>query len=167
MGGPVKPPEVVTIAFSDDEAILIGEGVDLLTAKRRPSRCITPTDTEEIFLGNKDSSLSEVIDDESLLRKLNTSITARGNYAGYSAGGSMTSSVETKTSSKNQTFVVKASLLTKLRALALMKFKANDSKSNNDNLPQARFDLTNEAVDLLKKSPAKFRQVCGDGFVSR
>ncbi|MDF1635579.1 hypothetical protein [Mycoplana sp. MJR14] len=146
-------PELMIIPYPDDNAISVGEGIDLITGRRKLQRCITFSDTTKTNFYIKESSFSEVTDEESLWRKLSMSISARASYAGYSGGGSYSSVVETKTSSKHITTIAKAFLKTYVDTITT-------STENSTSI-----DLTDKAFDLAKNTPAEFRRICGDGFV--
>jgi hypothetical protein len=77
------PPQVLVVPYPDNQAVFLGEGFDLISSQRRMLNCVTPGDPQRVDFRNKDLSLSEVTDEESMYRKLNMSMTARGSYAGY------------------------------------------------------------------------------------
>lgn len=148
--------------YPDDSVVLLGEGYDLITGLRRPTYCVTAGPAQRVMFNDKNIFFSEVNDEESLLTKLNTSLSAKASYAGYSGGGSYKSSVETKTSTKDINIVAQADLKTFAETM-----KVPEAVLESSDHPVRRFDLTPEALKLLKKDPADFRRFCGDGYVSQ
>ncbi|WP_377828802.1 hypothetical protein ACFKHW_37675 [Bradyrhizobium lupini] len=148
-------PEIYFVPFPDEEAVVIGEGIDLISGRRKPIRCVTMTPAERITFNNKDALFSEVTDEESLWEKLNMSISARASYAGYSGGAKYSSSVETTTSSKKISIVVQSALKTYAMMLP-----------SPPNSGDKKIDLTDYARRLAAQ-PVLFRQICGDGFISQ
>jgi hypothetical protein len=147
-------PQQIIVPYSDENAISIGEGIDLITGQRKLQKCVNFPGTARVVFYNKNSNFGEVVDDESLWRKMTTSISARASYAGYSGGGSYDSTVETKTSSKSVTTVAKANVTDYVEMIS-----TGDAKDVNSIV-----DLSQNAIDKLA-TPTEFRSVCGDGFV--
>jgi hypothetical protein len=158
---PPVPREEVIVPYPDNSVVLLGEGFDLITGQRKPAYCVTAGLAQTIQFGDKNIYFSEVVDEESLLRKLNVSLSASAKYAGYTGGGNYESSVETKTSTKEINIVAQADLKT-----FAVTMKVPPSRLNVRSLPIRRHDLTPEAIRLLR-DPAEFRRVCGDGYVSQ
>ncbi|RVL61000.1 hypothetical protein [Sinorhizobium meliloti] len=152
--GTVLEPDLLLVPFPDENAVTVGEGIDLITGRRKMQKCVVFPDIARTVYNNKETSFSEVTDEESLWRKLNTSISARASYAGYSGGGSYKSEVETKTSSKTITTVAQATLRTYVEGM-----------STSEGRSTSIIDLSPTAYQLARTKPASFRQTCGDGFV--
>ncbi|MDH2052718.1 hypothetical protein [Achromobacter marplatensis] len=147
---------VVLIPYVDENAVAIGEGVDLVTGRRLIRKCVKMYGTTRVHYNNKDTRFSEVSDEESLWRKLNLSISAKASYVGYSGGGSHTSEVEVKTSSKKITTVAQATLRT--YAEVMVSPLASSSE---------QVDLVLSSYKTLQRDPGAFREECGDGFVAQ
>lgn len=150
------------IAYPDDNAPLLGEGIDLITGERKAARCIDHGGSARIDLNNRVATFDEVIDDYSLWTKSNVSITAKAKYAGWGGGASYTSTVETKTSTKKISTVLKASAVN----YAMVLTPSTSSGERADGISE-RIDLTSSARRLMAYNPRRFRQVCGDGFVAQ
>ena len=150
-----QPPDASVVPYPDEEGVSIGDGFDLITGRRRSARCVDSGKPEKIFFGDKNSSFSEVVDKSSLTEKLNTSLSAKASYAGFSGSASFQSSVETTTSTKNITLVAQATLKTYAMILDV------------PNEGNAQIDLTTAASNLFDKSSPLFREICRDGFVAQ
>src|SRR5689334_466065 len=87
-------PETRLVPVPDDDLYVVGEGVDLLTGNRKAALCVTGGAPIKVPLGNQSASLAEAVDENSLSSQLNISVSAKGKYAGYSGGGSMSKSVD-------------------------------------------------------------------------
>ncbi|MDW9804239.1 hypothetical protein GOA91_15130 [Sinorhizobium meliloti] len=157
----VTPPEEFIVPYPDDSVVLLGEGYDLITGYRRPTYCITAGPAERVNFYDKNIHFSQITDEESLLTKLNTSLSASAKYAGYSGGGSYKSSVETKTSTKDISVVAQADL----KSFAIT-MKVPEARLDGD-YPPRRFDLSPEALTLLESDKVAFRKFCGDGYVAQ
>ncbi|KZS54105.1 hypothetical protein [Rhizobium anhuiense] len=158
----ILPAEEVIVPYPDDSVVLLGEGFDLITGLRRPAYCVTAGPAQQVVFNDRRIHFSETTDEESLLTKLNTSLSAKASYAGYSGGGSYKSSVETKSSSKDINIVAQVDIKSYANTM-----KVPDAEVSSKLYPDRRFDLSPEAIALLSDDKTKFRQFCGDGYVAQ
>ena len=142
--------------FPNENAITLGEGIDLINGRRKLRKCVVSPGIFRTTFNDKETSFSEVTDEELLWRKLNTSLSARASYAGYSGGGSFKSTIEIKTSSKSITTVAQATLKTYA-----------DTLSTADAELKSIIDLSPFAYNLALGNPPEFRRICGDAFVAQ
>jgi hypothetical protein len=163
--GGISQPDSYVVPFDPTEVADLGHGYDLLTGRRLLTKCVDTTNVKRQSIEQQGGSFSQVVDDESLWRRLNTSIKARASYAGFSGGGSFSSELETKTSSKKLSAVVHGDFVGYVTYLDTPTVPISSPPS--EPLPGYRVDLTSNSLKLLKKNPAEFREVCGDAFVQQ
>lgn len=60
--GSALEPSLITVPYSEDNAISIGEGIDLITGRRKLRQCVSYISVKRTALNDKDTSFSEVTD---------------------------------------------------------------------------------------------------------
>ncbi|WOP16956.1 hypothetical protein [Ottowia sp. SB7-C50] len=161
----VAVPQYFVLPFPTEEVTTLGHGYDLLTNRRKLARCVNDNNKGKIPIMKQHSSLYEITDEEVLTRKLNYSLEGRASYAGYSGGGSTSSSIETKSASTKKVILVGSDIFSYSDFIEVPKIDGTIYQDKK--YPALRVDLTPKALELYKKDRVAFRDVCGDGFVQQ
>lgn len=161
------PTQYIVVPLGTTNIPNVGDGFDLKTDERSLARCIRLFSVTQSQLNDIQSSLHQTIDTESTLRRLNTSLSAQGSYAGFSGGASSQETSETKTSFTGVNLVLHASIERRVFSIALPAASGTGGSAPADSTLYV-LDIRPELKDLLNSPDGikTFRRECGDGYVS-